>query len=112
MLHLKEILRFSKKKKKKTAHKLEFFSPNFNSHGYASKLDNMFQVWDKYLHVQSCGILGLQGRTTYPCGSSFSTMKDIIATTQTYCDHPDIWLDSHLWEKREERAEKIPATAL
>lgn len=37
--------------------------------------------------------------------------RDIIATTQTYCDHPDVWLDSHLWEKREERAEKTTATA-
>lgn len=39
------------------------------------------------------------------------TPRDIIATTQTYCDHPDVWLGSRLWEKREERAEKIPTTA-
>lgn len=38
--------------------------------------------------------------------------RDNIAMTQTYHDRPDVWLDSCLWEKREERTEKAPATAL
>ena len=37
--------------------------------------------------------------------------RDVIATTQAYCDHPHVWLNARFWEKREERADRIPATA-
>lgn len=108
MLHLREIPRFSKKKKKrKTKHHLTSWhlSPNFNSHGYESKFDNTFQVWDKFLHKV---YEGKAGCPTHVVLASELPLRDITATTQTYCDHPGVWLD--LWEKRKERAEKTPAT--
>jgi len=41
-------------------------SPDFNSHGYESEVDNTFQVWNKYLDVQSCGTPGLRGGSCSP----------------------------------------------
>lgn len=80
MLHLREIPRFSKKKKAKHHPTSWHLSPNFYSYIYESKFDKTFQVWDKFLHK----VFERKGHFhTHVVLASGLPLRDITATAQT-----------------------------